>query len=357
MAGNMNGQERELVFLLLGNNPTLPYSECESILESNSVPFKEIKRLDQVLIISAPVDACRVVARQAGLVRRACILLTQCEKTPESILQAIDKLDLKEVLGPQVSFAVRVKGVKGHSKGLNITELERGIGAQVREKAKWARVDLENPDVLFYIIITDDRALFCLSIEEVEERGFGQRRPWSRPFFHPSSMHPRLARTMVNLSGAKLGSRFLDPFCGSGGILLEAGFIGCKLIGVDIDPIMSRGSKENLQVLGLRSANIFVGDARQIPLKEIDSVATDPPYGRSSSTKGNNTFMLVEESLEEMASILKSQGKICISIPSELNLKKLRPKGLKLVEIHPFRVHRSLTRNVVTFVRIQPERD
>jgi tRNA (guanine10-N2)-dimethyltransferase len=347
----MDDKIMELVFLLLGNNPSLPFSECESILESNNVPFKEIKRLDQVLIISAPIDACRVVAEQAGMVRRACLLLTKCKKTREHILNAIRNLDLEEILKEQTSFAVRVKGVRGHSRGLNTTELEKEIGARINESAKWARVDLETPDVLFFTIITNDTALFCLSIEEIEEKGFGQRRPGLRPFFHPSSMHPRLARAMVNLSRVRPGSRFLDPFCGSGGILLEAGMIGCELVGVDIDPVMSNGSKENLRALGIQSSNICVADARKIPLKEIDSIATDPPYGRSSSTKGSQIFMLVEASLQEMASILKLQGRICISVPSDVNVKKLNIKGLKILEIHPFRVHRSLTRNIVSMVR------
>ena len=164
-------------------------------------------------------------------------------------------------------------------------------------------------------------------------------------------MHPRLARAMVNLSRAKPGSRFLDPFCGSGGILLEAGMIGCELVGADIDPVMSHGSKENLRALGVHSANICVGDARKIPFREIDSIATDPPYGRSSSTKGNEVSVLVEASLKQMASILKPQSRICISLPSNMSVKKLEIRHLKIDEIHSFRVHRSLTRNIVTFVR------
>jgi tRNA (guanine10-N2)-dimethyltransferase len=348
----MRDQAVELVFLLLGNNPSLPFSECESILESNNIPFKEIERHDQVLIVTAPVHACQVVARQAGMVRRACILLAKSGKAPKHILHAIDNLNLGEVLKAQTSFAVRVKGVRGHSRDINTTDLEKEIGARIKESVKWVKVDLESPDALFFVLITDGVALLCLSVEEIEEKGFGKRKPGSRPFFHPSSMHPRLARAMVNLSRARPGSTFLDPFCGSGGILLEAGMIGCNLVGVDIDPLMSYGSKDNLSALGIQSADICVGDARRIPLRDVDSIATDPPYGRSSSTKGDEVFVLVEASLREMASILKPHRRICISIPSDLSVRTLKVKGLKIDEIHPFRVHRSLTRNIVTFVRL-----
>lgn len=343
----MHDETSRIVFMLLGNNPTIPYSECRSILDSNKIPFKELNRLDQVLILSAPVEACRVVVKQAGMVRRGCALLAESEKTPASIIRAIDDLDLNEVVKPHLSFAVRVKGVKGHSKGIDVSRLESEIGRQIKERVKWARVNLENPDILFYTIITNDRALLCLNIAQAEEKGFSVRRPGFRPFFHPSSMHPRLARTMVNLSGAKVGSRFLDPFCGSGGILIEAGIVGCDMIGIDLDPQMAEGSKTNLQALGLNTNNICIGDARHIPVREADALATDPPYGRSSSTKGRETCALVREFLGEATLLLRPGSKVCLSIPSTVDTDAFVSEGLKALETHLVRVHRSLTRRII----------
>jgi tRNA (guanine10-N2)-dimethyltransferase len=347
----MHGETSRIVFLLLGNNPTIPYSECESILDSCKIPYKELDRLDQVLILSAPVDACRVVVKQAGMVRRGCALLAESEKTPASIIRAIDGLDLNEVVKPRLSFAVRVKGVKGHSKGIDISKLEGEMGARIKERVRWARVNLENPDIVFYTIITNDRALLCLSIAQADEKDFSVRRPGFRPFFHPSSMHPRLARTMVNLSGAKVGSRFLDPFCGSGGILIEAGIIGCDMLGIDLDPQMAKGSKTNLQALGLNSNNICIGDARHMPLNEADALATDPPYGRSSSTKGGKTCALVREFLGEASSLLRTGSKVCLSVPSSIDTAAFMSKGLKTLETHLIRVHRSLTRRIIILTR------
>jgi tRNA (guanine10-N2)-dimethyltransferase len=347
----MHDEMRELAFLLLGSSSTIPYSECRSILESNRVPFKEVRRLDQVLVVSAPIEACRVVVRQAGMIRRGCIVLAESEKTFSSIIGALDNLDLHEILRPRMSFAVRVKGVKGHSKGIDIDRLEKELGGRIKERVKSARVNLEEPDVLFYTIITNGNALFCINIAAAEEGGFSKRRPGFRPFFHPSSMHPRLARAMVNLSGAKPGSRFLDPFCGSGGILIEAGVIGCDLIGIDIDPQMVKGSKTNLLTLGLQSYSVCTGDARHLPIREADAVATDPPYGRSSSTKGKETHALVEEFLEGTTSLLKTGGKLCLSVPFDVNMNRFTTKGLKTLETHLMRVHRILTRRITIFTK------
>jgi tRNA (guanine10-N2)-dimethyltransferase len=346
---SMNSKTPELAFLLLGGNSTVPYSECESILKSNGVAFNEIERLDQVLILSAPAEACNVVVRQAGMVRRGCVILASSEKTPISIIRAIDDLDLELILKPAMSFAVRVKGVKGHSKGITVNALEKELGTRIKKKMSSSRVDLEKPDILFYTIITNDRALFCVNLAEAEEEGFTKRRPGFRPFFHPSSMHPRLARAMVNLSGARLGSRFLDPFCGSGGILMEASVIGCNAVGLDIDLQMVRGSKTNLETLVSSSFDVIAGDARYLPLEEVDAIATDPPYGRSSSTKGKETRVLVGELLDQITSLLGTHGKLCLSAPSDVRIDEFARKGLRVLEEHLVRVHRSLVRRITVF--------
>lgn len=345
----MHNETPEVAFLLLGSSPTIPYSECESILESNRIPYREIGRLDQVLILSAPVEACRVVVKQAGMVRRGCVVLAESDKTPLSMIRVINDLDLDKILKPTMSFAVRVKGVKGHSKGVDVNELEKELGGRIKERIRSVRVDLENPDILFYTIITNDKALFCKNVAEAEEEGFSKRRPGFRPFFHPSSMHPRLARAMVNLSGARLGSRFLDPFCGSGGILIEAGLIGCDTTGMDIDLQMVKGSKTNLKALAPNSFDVIAGDARHPPMMEVDAVATDPPYGRSSSTKGGETRTLVKEFLDQTTSLLKTRSKICLSVPSDVSMSGLTGKRLKTLEAHLVRVHRSLMRRITIF--------
>jgi tRNA (guanine10-N2)-dimethyltransferase len=346
---DMNNKTPELAFLLLGGNATIPYSECESILKSNGVPYDEVERLDQVLILCAPVEACQIVVRQAGMVRRGCVVLASSKKTPTSMIRAIDDLNLEHIKKPPLSFAVRVKGVKGHSKGINVSELEKELGARIKKKMSSSRVDLENPDILFYTIITNDRALFCMNLAEAEEEGFTKRRPGFRPFFHPSSMHPRLARAMVNLSGARLGSRFLDPFCGSGGILLEASVIGCNAVGLDIDLEMVRGSKTNLETFASSSFNVIAGDARHLPLEEVDAIATDPPYGRSSSTKGKETRVLVGELFDEITSLLGTRGKLCLSVPSDVRIDEGARKELRMLEEHLVRVHRSLVRRITVF--------
>ncbi|GAH56289.1 unnamed protein product, partial [marine sediment metagenome] len=74
---------------------------------------------------------------------------------------------------------------------------------------------------------------------------------------------PKIARALVNLSGVKEKELFLDPFCGTGGILIEAGEIGARVIGIDVQGKMVRGAEENLGFYGL-NGNLIVGDASKI---------------------------------------------------------------------------------------------
>ena len=57
---------------------------------------------------------------------------------------------------------------------------------------------------------------------------------------YPARMHPPVARKAIELFARKSGSKIplvLDPFCGSGGVLVEARLQGCNSVGIDINPL------------------------------------------------------------------------------------------------------------------------
>ena len=49
--------------------------------------------------------------------------------------------------------------------------------------------------------------------------------------------NPQIVRSVVNLLGLEPGARILDPFCGSGTVLLEARHQGFDALGVDMNPL------------------------------------------------------------------------------------------------------------------------
>lgn len=58
---------------------------------------------------------------------------------------------------------------------------------------------------------------------------------WIYPY--RGKFHPQMVRALLNIVGAKRGSRVLDPYLGSGTTALEASLLGIDCVGVDISPL------------------------------------------------------------------------------------------------------------------------
>lgn len=66
---------------------------------------------------------------------------------------------------------------------------------------------------------------------------------------YPARMHPEVARLVIG-AWAKPGARVLDPFCGSGTVLIEASVAGCEATGVDLNPLALRVAEVCTSVRG-----------------------------------------------------------------------------------------------------------
>ncbi|MEM4710984.1 MAG: DNA methyltransferase, partial [Candidatus Woesearchaeota archaeon] len=96
------------------------------------------------------------------------------------------------------------------------------------------KVNLEKPETLFEIINYKRKSLICKTVW-INNNKYNLRKAHLRPEKHPTSMHPRLAAALINILNPKENEIIIDPFCGSGGILLEAKIMGLKAIGYDVD--------------------------------------------------------------------------------------------------------------------------
>jgi len=250
------------------------------------------------------------------------------------------------------TFVVRVRRIGESAPQLIGGELERKLGAVILRRVKGANVHLTNPDKTFFGVLTDNKFIFGLRVAEVVPKPFMERRPRKRPFFHPSAMPPKLARCMVNLAQPKVGEIVLDPFCGTASMLIEAGLIGCRVVGFDAQRRMVRGSMRNLVYFGVQPEGLAVADAKDLPISEVDCVVTDPPYGRSSTTMGRETGQVVKDFLSKADDHIRRGRRICIASPKSIHIGKLsRELGFKHVESHSVYVHRSLTREIAVLER------
>jgi len=341
----------KLFFLVSGEHQTLPVSEVQAILEVEGIKYRILENLTQVLRLEADPNSVEPIKFRSALTRVCCREIFNCEANISEILANISSGSMEEFIEGD-SFAVRVRRVKGVTPELVRVELERKLGEQILKTVKTSRVNLSNPQKTFFGVLTDKRFILGLKTAEIIPKPFSERRPRRRPFFHPTAMPAKLARVMVNLAQPNKGDLVLDPFCGTGGMLVEAGLIGCRVLGFDAKPHMLRGGLKNLLHYGINLEGVAIADARYPPVAKVDCIVTDPPYGRSASTLGASTIRIVEDFLSAVGDKIPRGRRICMASPKTIRIADAGEKaGFKHLESHFVYVHRSLTREIVVFER------
>ena len=128
-------------------------------------------------------------------------------------------------------------------------------------------------------------------------------------------MHPKLARAMVNLLYP--AKTITDPFCGTGGILIEAGLLKLQPIGIDIDKRMINATKTNLKKYKIK-AKLKQADALTVKAKNI---ATELPFGRNTKKQD-----LINLYTKFQKNCKKNKAKLVITFPNTINSNKIIKK-------------------------------
>jgi len=346
LSGTLDGR---VALLLSGEHPSLPSAEAVAVLEAEGVPYSPIANHDQLSILDVGAGFARALETRSAMVMEGGRLILVAEPSYDRINNSLVHADWGLLNGK--SFGVKVTRVREYHQGLNTQRLQGEIGHAIIGQTD-SRVDLRSPEIWIRGVVTNGGFFVFARMFATDRKSFGRRRPKSRPYFHPGVLEPKIARTFVNLSRIRTGGTFLDPFCGTGGFLIEAGLIGCDPFGVDLDPRMVRGAKTNLSHYGIE-AQLVHGDARRVPLNRADGIATDPPYGRGASTMGGEVRQILLDFLEEAGGILPRGGFVCTAAPMELDPCVIAIEaGLTVREEHRMRVHKSLTRSIIVGERL-----
>ena len=336
-----------IAFLLSGEHPTLPKEEVKAVLEAFRWEYRVVGELESLLILdlaSDPPGLYDVLSSRLAFTRSFGRVLTIIEpsRLPE---------DLGSVKPPTIEgrFRVRAVRIRGCCRQLRSAHVEREIGAWILRDNPGAKVDLDNPSREIIAVMTSGLLVVFLKEGEVDRTLFKIKEVAARPYVHPASMRPTLARAMVNLARTRPGDLVLDPFLGVGGIALEVLSVGARLIGSDIREKMVVEAKNNLMAYGfLEGYTLLVADALDLTLEELAvRIVTDPPYGRMSSPVGHSPRGLVRRFLRRVPDYLEEGGWLAISVPLEfLDGKDFRESGLELVQMFDIREHRSLIRRL-----------
>ncbi|PIP60707.1 hypothetical protein COX00_01975 [Candidatus Uhrbacteria bacterium CG22_combo_CG10-13_8_21_14_all_47_17] len=335
-------------FLLLGSQPRLSLAEAHAVIDGPS-PM----RYDALAVFSSGFwDDVFFQNRLAGTVKLGDIEteVPIGELTPALLADIIEAHPRAD----RILFGLSIYGAKKKEaqtlKNLPI-QLKRELktrGKSVRwvtgdegkiSPAAVAKLHLTTEGYDFMIGIADGKALIGLTTQ-VQDADAWSKRDFGRPFRDAKTgmLPPKLARMMVNLAvGLEPieDATLLDPFCGSGTVIMEAAllFPSLKLVGADIDTKQIAGSQENFK--WLVQQNLLPEESLQRitwrvhPAKDLAAhmeggpiryIVTEGFLGRP--LQGNESIKELESRMQEVKNIWEA------SLPA---LAALQPQGGRLV--------------------------
>ena len=353
-------------FFVLGNNPALSAAEIIAVLGSE----EEARVVSgNILILENPAtDALKLIKRLGGTIKIGVINSEvnrhDNEKIKQAILNIIEE-DLEEKgEGSKYCFGI---SHYGQSKlpvfpiGLTIkktlkqngvscrlvTSKEKTLSSVVVEQNNLTRQGIE------IVLIEEAGTMYVGRTEAVQDFKSLSFRDFGRPDRDDASgmIPPKLAQIMINLSchcernGMERSNPetvLLDPFCGSGTILMEAALMGIKnLIGSDISEKAISDTKNNLtwvaeknpnlksllrqaqdgQFSNLQLSKISATEISQkIKLNYVDAIVTEPYLGpQRGKIDPMKTKLELEKlysaALREFKKILKPDGRVVMIFP------------------------------------------
>ncbi len=326
----------DLFFELVGPDYHLAKAEVLAAIESLSYDYK-VDRFDPGVLSLTTNCPDQFLAKRLGLTHGIYKKLNKF--SGEDIFDLEDDIEL-----PSGSAAVRTRKIGNHRADTQAIREE--LGEKISSKNP---IDLDSPDHEIFVIISEKNYI-GKKLNEIEKSQFESREVKNRPFSSPISLKPRYTRALINLSRPGKEAGLHDPFCGTGGILIEAYLMGLDVSGGDKDHKMIEGSRKNLREFEVE-ASLKIGDVSETIPEGIGHIVTDPPYGRASSTSKEEISSIYERLFNTAQKRLKKGGYLSAIFPDQ-NYIMMGKEYLELIETYKVRVHRSLDRHFTVFKKV-----
>lgn len=326
---------------LLGNSPALSVAEFEAVYPE----FKITTHSNQVAIWGSdnfsPEQAIEILGGTIKIFR---------------VLKEIDQLnpqDLEQVLASllsdsktKVNFGVAEIG-RDHLPAIDSASIKQnlkdlGVNSRFVESPRSglsASVLTHQKVTELAVVQTDKQTLIAQTIttQDIDNWTIRDR---EKPYFDRKKgmLPPKVARMMVNLALGEMAEQLdslsaeskptvLDPFCGSGTVLLESAVLGCHAIGSDLDQDACEGTRTNLAWLQSKyqldfNYQVYQKDASKLELNQpINYLITEPFLGKPTPKP------------EQLPNIFRGLEKLYLGAFKQWS--KFLADGAKLVVVFP----------------------
>ncbi|MEK7615094.1 MAG: DNA methyltransferase [Patescibacteria group bacterium] len=343
-----------MTFFILGTHPELSIAEIEAVVGKKPV----IAQSAQVLVLDdVDENLGELQNRLGGTIKIGNII---GELSSSDLDEAIELIaaSVSQAAGKnKISFGLSVYDLGGGSKTRQheqelhhlgkeiknkVKELERPVRYVSSKEPRLSSVIVEQNGLLAsggeYVFLIRETDVLVGQTESVQDFKSWSARDYGRPASDPKSgmLPPKLARLMINLAGVELsGKTLLDPFCGSGTVLMEAALMGLKkIVASDISEKAVEDTAQNLTwlvdefKLEPPSLSLFTSPAQeldQVFTKKVDLIVTETylgtprtrPLSPQEFTETRDELIeIYEPSLETLFGLLKEDGRVVIAIPA-----------------------------------------
>jgi len=336
--------------------------EIASLEISELIKCTKIEKEDTIVKFGFTnlIDLCTICYKSQSI-NRAFLLLSEfkihksIEESMREFKKKADKLNFNEWLSKEKSFRVECERTGEHDFHSVDIEIEIGkkIFGIIEKKYNYKqKTDFNNPDVVFFLYIINDKGYFG-----VDFSGFELSKRQYKIFNHPEALKGITGYFLVREAGYRESLSVLDPFMGSGIIVIEAGLfalkfpvqyynkeklfftnfdffkkfgqekffkehdskikdIDTKVFGYDGQLRYLKATQKNAKLAGIdKNINLSKCEIEWLDTKfeknSIDLIVTDPP--RTSKNRDNKkTLKIYNEFFYQADYILKKKGQIVL---------------------------------------------
>jgi len=301
---------------------------CEASIKQNSVtkwnPFLEIH-------LNSEQDAINIMKRSV-LSKRVYELLAEGSSLEEVKKQILDlPADVTEKLCQNCqTYRIMVETVNKKITGSDKIKRIEFLTDNVEMFNK--KINLKSPDTSYHLLECYQnksqpeehpvRIFFGRWVADGQRSQIQEYHLQKRKFIANTSMDACLSMVMANMAQIQENDLVLDPFVGSGSLLVSCAHYGAYVMGTDIDYMLlharakpsrakqkqrskDEGIYQNLRQYGLegRYIDAFVADASRHRLWRqgcrFSAIVTDPPYGiREAANRVATTDKIDENTVE-----------------------------------------------------------
>lgn len=339
-------------FAILGSHPDLSLAEIEAVTVSKPTHFSS-----QVAVFDdLDEEPTKLQERLGGTQKFGFITGSLIRGSKNEFAEFLASQLMADPGTHKVPFGISIYQMEPATRAEEVISMQKQIGMEVKSILKSSGISsryvtsrhnvLSSADVIKnqliekgaeFVLLVFEKEVLIGQTATVQDIDFWSFRDYKRPARDAKRgmLPPKLARMMINLSGVKPEeSTILDPFCGSGTVLMEAALMNFRgMIGSDISEAAVKDTRKNMEWLGqqgvtFRPPTLYTSTAANLPAHvgdlSVDVIVAEPFLG--DPRKGNeqeyeirevteHLAQLYRESFQSLEKVLKPGGAVIFASP------------------------------------------